>query len=167
MDSIGVKPGMIIGEAGSGDGYFTFKLAKRIGGNGHLFANDIVKSKLRHINKKCKEDNISNITTILGEVEDPLFPKDSLDMVIMVYVFHHLDNPVKFLENTKTSMKPGATLVIVERDPERFGKEYNHFLKKKEVVKKIAEANYKLINLFTFLERDNIYVIQPKETGGN
>jgi len=167
MDSIGVEPGMVIGEAGCGDGYFTFKLAKRIGENGHIFANDIKESELKRINNKCKEDNISNITIILGEVEDPLFPEDSLDMAIMVYVFHDLEKPVKFLNNAKSSLKPDASLVIVDRDPERFGREYDHFLKKEEVLKKITEANYQLIKLFTFLERDNIYVIQPKKVEGN
>lgn len=161
MDSIGLNAGMIIGEAGAGDGYFTFKLARRIGNAGHLFANDIVKAKLKTIEQECARNNITNISTILGEIENPLFPKDSLDMVIMVYVFHHLDKPVEFLKNVRPSLKPQAKVVIVERDPDRYGGEYDHFLKKDLILKRVNEANYHLIKLYTFLERDNVYVIRP------
>ena len=161
MDSVGIKPGMIIGEIGAGDGYFTFKMVDRIGSNGHIYANDIVKSKLDYINRKCKEDNINTITTILGEENDSLLPKDTLDMVIMVYTFHHLEKPVEYLENLRTIIKQNTPVVIVERDPERYGHEYYHFFKKEKVINLIKEADYQLKKLYTFLKRDNIYVIIP------
>ena len=161
MDSVGIKPGMIIGEIGAGDGYFTFKMVNRIGPEGHIFANDIVQSKLDYINRKCKTDKINAITTILGEDNDSLFPKDTLDLVIMVYTFHHFGEPVKYLINLRNRIKQNTSVVIVERDPERYGHEYNHFFKKEKVINLIKEANYKLEKLYTFLERDNIYVIMP------
>lgn len=161
MDSVDIKPGMIIGEIGAGDGYFTFKMAYHIGPNGHIYANDIVKSKLDYINRKCKEDNINTITTILGEENDSLLPKDTLDMVIMVYTFHHLKKPVEYLENLRKRIKQNTPVVIVERDPERYGHEYDHFFKKEKVINLIKEADYQLKKLYTFLKRDNIYVIMP------
>ncbi len=161
MDSIGIKSGMIIGEIGAGDGYFTFKMVDRVGPEGHIYANDIVQSKLDYINKKCKEDNIKTVTTILGEKNDSLLPKDMLDMVIMVYTFHHLETPVEYLENLRKRIGCNTPVVIVERDPDRYGHEYNHFLKKEKVVNLIKAADYQLKKLFTFLKRDNIYVIIP------
>ena len=74
MDVVGIEPGMVIGEAGAGDGYFTFFLSERVGETGHVFANDIVKSKLAGIERTCERDSITNITTIFGEPDDPLFP---------------------------------------------------------------------------------------------
>ena len=161
MDSVGIKPGLIVGEIGAGDGYFTFKIADRVGTEGHIYANDIVQSKLDYINKLCKERNINTITTILGEENDSLFPKDSLDLIIMVYTFHHLGEPVIYLNNLRKRIKSDTPVVIVERDPERYGREYNHFFKKDKVINLIKEADYKLIKLYTFLARDNIYVIMP------
>ena len=84
MDSLGIGPGMIIGEAGAGDGYFTFHLSKRVGSDGKIYANDIDKKALQRIDDKCKEDSVCNITTVMGKVDDPLFPKGELDGVVIM-----------------------------------------------------------------------------------
>jgi len=159
MDSVGINPGMIIGEIGAGEGYFTFKMADRVGIRGHIFANDIIQSKLDKINKRRRDEKINNITTVLGEPNDSMLPKDSVDLIIMVYTFHDIEDPVTFLKNLSGRLKPNTPVVIVDRDPERYGQEYNHFFKKEKVLNLIKEADYKLHKLYTFLERDNIYVI--------
>ena len=161
MDSVGIKSGMAIGEIGAGDGYFTFKMVDRVGPEGHIYANDIIQSKLDYINRLCREHKIKTITTILGEENDSLFPKDSLDLIIMVYTFHHFSEPVIYLKNLQKRIEPNTPVVIVERDPERYGHEYNHFYRKDKILKLIKEADYTLEKLYTFLARDNIYVITP------
>lgn len=163
MDTLGIKAGMVIGEAGAGEGYFTFKLANRVGEQGKIFANDIDEKKLKKIEERYQEENIHNITIILGKTEDPLFPKAKLDMAIMVYVFHHLEKPVAFLKNIKPSLKSSAPLVIIERDPDKFNDRSGHFLPKEEVIQTIKEANYDLTNMKTFLPRDNIFICHPRK----
>lgn len=158
MDVIGVKPGMVIGEAGAGRGYFTFKLAKRVGDTGKIYANDISRRALNYIQGRCRREGIDNIEIILGEVENPLFPKSQMDMVIMVYVFHHLKRPVEFLKNIKPSLKPGAPLVILEQDPEKSDEAIGHFLKKEVILDKVKESGYELVWIETFLPKDNIYI---------
>lgn len=172
MDSIGVKPGMVIGEAGVGRGYFTFKLAKRVGETGKVFANEISENDLRYIRDRCERESVRNVETILGKVEDPLFPRGKMDMVFMVYVLHHLDKPIEFLRNVVPSLRPDATVVLVERDPDKWppGNAGNHrsyngarhdFMPDRIVLQRIKEAGYELLKRDTFLERDNIYVIRP------
>ncbi|MEJ2055052.1 MAG: class I SAM-dependent methyltransferase [Calditrichaceae bacterium] len=161
LDSIGIKKGMIIGEIGAGDGYFTFKMVDRIGREGHIYANDILASELDKIDKKCREKGITNITTILGETDDSLLPKDTLDMIIMVYVFHHIENPVLFLNNLRHRLKPATPVVIIERDPERSDIIYNHFYKRDKILNLAHKANYKTEKIYTFLKRDNIYIFVP------
>ena len=95
MNVIGVKQGMVIGEAGAGRGYFTFKLSREVGEMGKVFANDIDKNALRYIENKCESDHITNIETILGKVADPLFPADTLDMVFMIAAFHDFEKKVE------------------------------------------------------------------------
>ncbi|MCP4155273.1 MAG: methyltransferase domain-containing protein, partial [bacterium] len=80
---IGVKPGMVIGEPGAGKGYFTFKLARKVGPSGKIYANDIVDSKLDTIKTVAREKGLDNIITIKGKVDDPLFPEGTLDMAFM------------------------------------------------------------------------------------
>ena len=105
MDTIGVREGMVIGEAGAGRGYFSFKLAKRIGESGTLYANDIDANALRAISRRCVQEGILNIKTVEGKVADPLFPVKDLEMVFMIAAFHDFTEPVAWLKNVKKYMK--------------------------------------------------------------
>lgn len=162
MDAVGVRPGMVIGEAGAGEGYFTFKLAQRVGPDGHVYANDIVGSVLATIRRRAEAKGVSNITTILGVEDNPRFPPN-LDMAVMVYVFHHLDHPPAFLANLRRSLKPGAPLVLVERDPAKFDYPPGHFLSRSKLVRRIEAAGFRVDRVETFLPRDNIYVCRPAD----
>lgn len=160
MDTIGVNEGMIIGEAGAGEGYFTFWLSKRVGEKGKIYANDIKESVLEKIKKRCEREGISNITTIPGKQNDPLFPKGKLDMVVMLLAFHEFENHVQWLECVKASMKPNAALVIIERDPEKIGSGWDHFMKKDEILETVKKANFELVRVETFLKNDNIFIFR-------
>jgi arsenite methyltransferase len=162
LDSLGIQPGMVIGEVGAGEGYFTFKLAQRVGEQGRIYANDIIESKLQKIQNYCQQKGIENITVVLGEIEDPKFPLDALDLVIMVYVLHHLEKPVTFLQNVQSYLQPGAPIVIVDRDPAKFGGQDGHFFPKEKVQRILEQANMEVLKIMTFLPRDNIYICQPR-----
>ena len=162
MDTVGIREGMVIGEVGAGEGYFTFKLAKRVGSNGFVYANDIKARVLKIIERRCEEEGYNNIKTVLGEVDDPKFPKNELDMVIMVIAFHDFAKPVELMQNLKASLKPTATVVIVERDPDKWEHGRHHFMTKDEILKTVENANYELLRIETFLPRDNIFIYKPK-----
>jgi ubiquinone/menaquinone biosynthesis C-methylase UbiE len=161
MDSIAVKEGMIIGEVGAGEGYFTYHLSRRVGAGGHVFANDIKSSVLEDIRDHCEDNGLTNITTVQGELRDPLFPQKNLDMIVMMLVFHDLEQPIPYFENLKNYLKPGAPVVVIDRDPERWGQGHDHFMSKEEILKKIKTAGYELGHLYMFLDNDNIYVFYP------
>ncbi len=113
LDIAGVQPGLIIGEVGAGEGFFTADLVKRLGGKGKIYANDIDKESLDILKNK----GFQNVETLLGETDDPAFPVNNLDMVIMRSVFHDLENPLSMLENIKKYLKSNAPLVVVEPHP--------------------------------------------------
>jgi len=162
MEVIGVKPGMVIGEPGAGKGYFTLKLARKVGPMGKIYANDIVESSLETLKEKSQKAGLKNIVTIMGKVEDPLFPKEELDMVFMSYVFHHLEKPVAFLKNLKPSLKPNALLVILEQDPKKSPSAAGHFFKQEKVLRLVKAGGFKLVRIETFLSKDNIYIFQAE-----
>lgn len=157
LEVIGVRPGMVIGEPGAGRGYFTLKLARKVGPTGKIYANDIVQKYLDTIEEKTREEGLTNIVTIKGKVADPLFPKGRLDMVFMSLVLHDLTQPVAFLKNLEPSLKPNAPLVILERSPEKTY-DSSHFWKQEKILKTVKAAGYKLDRIETFLPRDNIYI---------
>jgi predicted methyltransferase len=162
MDAIGIRAGMTIGEVGAGYGYFTFKLSRRVGPEGKIYANDIDRKALEEIEKQAKREDIGNIITVLGEVERPLFPGASMDLVVMVYVLHDLARPAELLENIKPSLKADAPLVILERDPEKMRGAAGHFYSKDKLLETVEKAGYEVSRIETFLPRDTIYVCQQR-----
>ena len=161
MDSIGLKPGMVIGEIGAGGGRYTVFLAERVGENGRVYANDINESSLASLRDRCSQNGIENVEIILGEVDDPLFAKSSLDMAFMVWVYHHLDEPVALLKNLRPSLKPGATLVIIDPAPERGGeKDSEHVTTKARLAEHGKKAGYEVFRVETFLPQDNIFILK-------
>ena len=160
MDAVGVREGMRIGEAGAGDGYFTFPLAERVGDRGVVYANEISSSDLETIRDRARREGVDNIVTVLGEIEDPLFPEKDLDMVIMVYVLHHLDLPVEFLKNLEQYLKPGAQVVIVEQDRDADRSYAGHFMSSRQILETIEESGHTIERIETFLPRDTIYIFR-------
>jgi len=164
MDAIGVEPKMRIGEAGAGTGYFTFPLAGRVGPEGIVYANDISTSSLDVIRNRADAEGLLNIETVVGTVEDPLFPETDLDMVVMVYVLHMLEKPVEFLRNVRKYMRPGAPLVIIERNSTRDRAHYPSFMTKKQVLETMGETGYTLDRTATFLPKDTIYIYRATKS---
>lgn len=165
MDVAGVKPGMTIGEVGAGHGYFTFHLSRRVGNSGKIYANDISSRVLAAIRRKCDAEGITNIETIVGEVEDPLLPDAELDMVFIVNAFHDLAKPVELLNNLVPSLKPGAPVVIIDRDPSKVRGFNRHVLTQEEVLERIKNSDFDLDRIETFLPQHNIYIIKVAGKG--
>lgn len=162
MDAIGVKPGMVIGEPGAGRGYMTFYLAERVGKKGKVYANDISKSALDEIESRAKREGVKNIEIVMGEIEDPIFPVDDLDMVIMVYVLHMLDKPLEFMKNVKQYMKPDAPLVIIERNTNKDRGHAPSFMSNRRILETLEKTDYVLERTETFLPKDTIYIFKLK-----
>ena len=163
MDAIGVKPGMVIGEPGAGRGYMTFYLAERVGKEGKVYANDISQSALDEITIRAKREGIKNIEIVMGEIEDPVFPVNDLDMVIMVYVLHMLDKPMEFMENVKIYMTPDTRLIIIERNTHEERAHPPSFMTNREILDTLQETDYVLERTETFLPRDTIYIFKLKK----
>jgi tRNA A58 N-methylase Trm61 len=162
MEVTGVKPGMVIGEIGAGQGYFTFWLAKGVGETGRVYANDIDRSALAAIENRRNAENVANIETILGSVDDPEFPAGALDMVFMVNAFHDLAQPVELLANLRPALKPEATVVIMDRDPARFSDPHRHFLTRGQVEEIVKRSVFEMVRVETFLRDHNLYILRAK-----
>jgi ubiquinone/menaquinone biosynthesis C-methylase UbiE len=152
MDAVGVRPGMVVGEVGAGRGYFTVKLARRVGPDGRVFANDIDSDALAELELRCQVENLHNVLTVEGEVDDPLLPERTLEVVFLVYTLHHIAHPVALLRNLERSLAEGALVVVLDEDPGATGN--RHFLSRKEVRELFVEVGYEEIPLEEFHERD-------------
>jgi ubiquinone/menaquinone biosynthesis C-methylase UbiE len=163
METVGVKPGMVIGEVGAGQGYFTFWLSRGVGETGKVYANDISRRALNELERRRSSEGVTNIETILGTIEDPLFPAGALDMVFIVNAFHDLARPVELLANLRPALKPGAAVVIMDRDPARISDPSHHFLTRAQVEEIVGRSVFDLDRVETFLPQHNLYILKARK----
>lgn len=160
LKTIGIKPGMIIGEVGAGRGRYTVQIASRIGPSGMIYANDIEEDYLRSIEKRCIDHGLTNVKTVLGGLTDPKLPPAALDIVIMVNVVHCLAEPVTLFRNIKKSLKPDGVIAIVEGSLEKYPDAAGEWWPRSKLLKIYKDAGYDLVREETFLPKDNIYFLK-------
>jgi SAM-dependent methyltransferase len=160
MDAAGIKPGMIIGEVGAGRGRFTMHLARRVGIQGKILANDIDPEGLAYLRERCQKAGITNVEIILGDVDDPHFPERAMDMVFMVWTYHYFDQPTAMLKKLLPTLKPGGTMVLVEPNPERWG---DHGISPERMRRDAAQTGFEVVRIDDFLPEDLIFILKIRE----
>src|SRR5262245_1057905 len=114
IDVLKIAKGSTVADLGAGSGYMTVKLAKKVGPEGKVLANDIQPGMLELLNKRLAKSKISNVSTILGSQDDPRLPIDAIDLVLMVDVYHELSQPQLMLRHIRASLRSGGRLVLLE-----------------------------------------------------
>ena len=114
IDALELQSGMVIADIGAGSGYYTSRLAKKVGPSGRVYATDIQPGMIEILNRRVKAEGLTNVETILGVMDDPKLPPSSIDLAIMVDVYHELQQPQVFLQRLKSAFKPGGRLVLLE-----------------------------------------------------
>jgi ubiquinone/menaquinone biosynthesis C-methylase UbiE len=114
LKALALKPGMIVADVGAGSGYFSFPMAKQVGPKGKVLAVDIQKEMLDIIRARMKTRKVSNIEPIKGTITDPKLPAGTVDLILMVDVYHEFSHPCEMTEAMVKGLKVGGKLVFVE-----------------------------------------------------
>ena len=109
-----VARGSTVADLGAGSGYFTIRLAKAVGATGKVYAVDIQQGMLDLLQRAVARERLTNVTPVLGVADDPRLPAESLDLVLMVDVYHELSSPQITLAHLMRALKPGGRLVLLE-----------------------------------------------------
>ncbi len=115
LEKLNIKKGMIVADVGAGNGKFSVKIARTVGLEGHVYANEIDEDRIQKIESKIEEQGLENITIIHGEEEDAVLPV-KVDLMVLKYVYHHLSSPDNFMTNLLKYLNPGGRLAVIAVD---------------------------------------------------
>jgi SAM-dependent methyltransferase len=114
LDALGTLTGLTVADVGAGSGYFTVRLATRVGSKGRVYANDLQPEMLKMLMARLASERVTNVTLVHGAIDDPKLPPSSLDLVLMVDVYHEFSEPQKMLRGLRAALKPTGRLVLLE-----------------------------------------------------
>jgi ubiquinone/menaquinone biosynthesis C-methylase UbiE len=114
MDALGIGDGSTVADVGAGGGWFTIRLARRVGPNGRVYAEDVQRQMVESIDRRVQREGLRNVRTVLGTTEDPRLPVEQLDAILIVDAFHEMENRVTLLRNLARALKRNGRLGIVD-----------------------------------------------------
>jgi SAM-dependent methyltransferase len=114
LNVLKIPKGATVADIGAGSGYLTVRLAARVGPTGRVFANDVQPQMLTMLARRLSDRKITNVTLVEGTFDDPKLPPASIDLALMVDVYHEFSQPQAMLRRLRESLKPGGRLVLLE-----------------------------------------------------
>jgi ubiquinone/menaquinone biosynthesis C-methylase UbiE len=162
LDALKIPKGATVADIGAGVGYFTWRLAERVGPGGVVYGEDIQQAMLDQLRKNMQARHITNVREVLGGIDDPKLPKESVDLIILVDVYHEFSEPEKMLDRMRESLKPNGRLVLLEyrgEDP-KVPIKPEHKMTLKQVRAEVEPEGYRFDESIEVLPEQHIIVFR-------
>ncbi len=114
VEALGLKPGMVVCDLGAGSGYYSIRMAQKVGAQGKVYAVDIQPGMIKLLERRIKDEKIKNVVPVLSTATDPKLPDNEIDLMILVDVYHEFDQPQLMLKKIRKSLKEDGRLVLLE-----------------------------------------------------
>jgi ubiquinone/menaquinone biosynthesis C-methylase UbiE len=153
LERLALKPGESIADIGAGSGYFTVRFAHAVGPKGKVYAVDIEREMLEHIQERAKRENLSNIQTVLADPNDPKLPPASVDVIFICDTLHHISGREKYYPLLARALKPGGRLVNIDfyKKSLPVGPPVEMKIAKPAMIEELKPAGFHLLKDFDFL----------------
>ena len=112
----GIAPGSTVADIGAGEGYYTVRLAKRVGEKGRVLAQDINRPALQRLGERIARERLDNVAIKEGAIDDPRLPEKSFDRIFLVHMYHEVTEPYAFLWRLAPALAKGGRVIVVDRD---------------------------------------------------
>lgn len=165
IKALKLKPGDVVADIGAGSGYHAFRMAPLVEPKGKILAVDIQKEMLDLIRQKAKQTKVTNVEPILGTIDDPKLPAESVDLILMVDVYHEFSHPYEMTLAMLKALKPGGRLAFVEfrmEDP-KVPIKLVHKMSERQVMKEMAIHPLKHVETIKTLPWQHIIVFEKKK----
>jgi len=114
MDAMGIADASVVADVGAGSGWFTIRLARRVGPRGLVYAEDVQPEMINAITRRVQREGLTNVRAVRGQNSDPGLPQGSLDAVLVVDAYHEVEDRVTMLSNLARALKPQGRLGVVD-----------------------------------------------------
>jgi SAM-dependent methyltransferase len=160
LDALGSLTELTVADVGAGSGYFTVRLAARVGPKGRVYANDLQPEMLKMLSVRLAREKVPNVTLVQGAVDNPRLPVASIDLVLMVDVYHEFSEPQKMLRAIRTAMKPAGRLVLLEyrKEDPAVPIRLEHKMTVKEAQLELEAEGFRLSKVDSRLPRQHILI---------
>ena len=165
LKALALKEGQMVCDLGAGNGYYTLPMAKSVGATGKIFAVEIQPQMLRFLKKRAEAAKVDNIEYVLGTLIDPKLKENSMDVILLVDVYHEFSHPVHMLDKIRKALKPDGVFVLVEfraEDP-KVPIKPEHKMSKKQIMKELPANGLKLVKEFDDLPWQHMMWFQRDE----
>lgn len=165
VELLELKAGDSVADIGAGTGYFSWRLARKVGPRGKVYAVDIQEEMLDLLDKQMKQRGVENVEPVLGEIADPKLPAGAVDLVIMVDVYHEFSHPYEMMQGIIRGLKPGGRVAFVEyraEDPEVPIKRV-HKMSEAQVKKEAEAAGLEWVKTVPDLPRQHLILFRKPE----
>lgn len=116
MDLAAIKEGSTIADIGAGEGYYTVRLAARVGRKGRVLAEDIDAHAVQRLGLRVERERLDNVSIKLGTADDPSLPEASFDRIFLIHMYHEVSEPYAFLWRLRPALRPGGKVIVVDVD---------------------------------------------------
>jgi len=160
LKALALQPGQNVADIGAGGGYFSLSFAEALGREGHVFAVDTNPDFLEFIKESAKERELDNVETVLA-TEDGMTLPESVNLIFMRNVCHHISNRVEYFTKLKEKLKPEGRIAIIEYKRGggfSFHRMFGHFVPKEIIVAEMNKAGYRLKEDFDFLPEQSFII---------
>jgi ubiquinone/menaquinone biosynthesis C-methylase UbiE len=161
IEELKLKPGMVVADIGAGVGYMSFKMAKKVGPTGKIYGNDLQPEMLGKMRENMAAQRITNVIPVQGEVDDPKLPAKTMDLILLVDVYHEFSRPQIMLRKIRETLKDDGRLVLLEyrkEDPKIPIRE-DHKMSVAEVKLELEAEGFKLSQVIESLPRQHILIL--------
>lgn len=168
IEALKIAPGSVVADVGAGTGYFSIRIAKKIGPEGKVLATDVQPEMLRQLTENMKKAGVKNVDRILATANDSKLPTGKVDLVLMVDVYHELQDPERTMAQIRKSLKNDGRLVLVEyrgEDPDVPIKP-EHKTTLRQIRYEIEPMGFRLKEVFEFLPHQHVEVFVKDNVDG-
>lgn len=164
IEALQLEPGSVVADIGAGSGFFSFRMAELVGSEGKILAVDVQEEMLAIIRRRMKKKGVENIEPILGTPTDPKLQANSVDLILMVDVYHEFSHPWEMATAMVRALKPGGRLVFVEyrlEDP-AVPIKLVHKMAEKQVIAEMMPHPLRWVGTLDLLPRQHVIIFEKE-----